>query len=61
MLPPPPRVFSIGLTTVLSMHIEKPDTKAPSRYTPKLPTMPERKVMVTPTRPTATADRAVNL
>ena len=30
LLPPPPRVFSIGLTTMLSMHMEKPATKAPS-------------------------------
>ena len=30
-LPPPPSVLSIGLTTVLSMHIENPETKAPAR------------------------------
>ena len=31
LLPPPPRRLSMGLTTVLSMHTEKPQTKAPSR------------------------------
>ena len=30
LLPPPPRVLSIGLTTMLSMHIEKPAMNAPS-------------------------------
>ena len=32
-LPPPPTRFSIGFTTVLSMHTAKPQTKAPRRYT----------------------------
>ncbi|EJW96718.1 hypothetical protein EVA_15175 [gut metagenome] len=31
LFPPPPRVLSIGFTTVLSIHIEKPETKAPAR------------------------------
>ena len=30
-LPPPPNVLSIGFTTVFSIHIEKPETKAPIR------------------------------
>ena len=30
-LPPPPSVLSIGFTTVLSKHMEKPAMKAPSR------------------------------
>ena len=28
--PPPPRVLSMGFTTMLSMHMEKPATNAPS-------------------------------
>ena len=32
-LPPPPRMVSIGFTTVLSMQTQKPQTKAPNRYT----------------------------
>ena len=32
-LPPPPRMLSMGFTTVLSMHTQKPHTNAPSRYT----------------------------
>ena len=31
LLPPPPRVLSIGFTTVLSIHIEKPEMNAPRR------------------------------
>ena len=30
-LPPPPSLFSIGFTTVFSIHIEKPAMNAPSR------------------------------
>ncbi len=36
LLPPPPSRLSIGLTTVLSIHTQKPHTNAPSRYTMKL-------------------------
>ena len=31
LLPPPPSRLSIGLTTVLSMQTQNPQTKAPSR------------------------------
>ncbi len=31
LLPPPPSRLSIGFTTVLSMHTQKPHTNAPSR------------------------------
>ena len=31
LFPPPPRSLSIGLTTVLSMQTQNPQTKAPSR------------------------------
>ena len=31
LLPPPPSLFSMGLTTVLSRHMEKPAMNAPSR------------------------------
>ena len=60
-LPPPPRVLSIGFTTTFSIHIEKPEINAPVRYTPKLPILPERKVIQTPTKPTAIAVKAVFL
>ena len=30
LFPPPPRRLSIGFTTMLSIHIEKPATKAPA-------------------------------
>ncbi len=59
--PPPPRVLSIGLTTVSSIHKENPATNAPRIYTPKLSTKAERNCIATPTIPTATAARAVNL
>ena len=61
LLPPPPRRLSMGLTTVLRRHMLKPATKAPMRYTAKLPTRPEHNWMATPTKPTATAMRAVVL
>ena len=31
LLPPPPSVLSIGFTTVLSKHMEKPAMNAPNR------------------------------
>ena len=31
LLPPPPRMLSIGFTTVFSMQTQKPQTNAPSR------------------------------
>ena len=61
LFPPPPRVLSIGFTTVLSIHIENPDTKAPVRYTAKLSATPERKDMPTPMKPMATARSEVTL
>ena len=61
LFPPPPRVLSIGLTTMLSIHIEKPAMKAPITYTRKLSAGPEIHWTATPTRPTMTAVRAVNL
>ena len=31
LFPPPPRMLSIGFTTVLSIHTQKPQTNAPKR------------------------------
>ena len=31
LFPPPPNVFSIGFTTVFSMHMLKPEIKAPAK------------------------------
>ena len=42
LLPPPPRVFNIGFTTVFNIHIEKPATNAPIRYIAKLPAPPDK-------------------
>ena len=51
----------MGFTTVLSMHMEKPATNAPSRYTSNLSTTPDRYWMPTPMKPMATAAKAVFL
>ena len=64
LLPSPPSLFNIGLTTVLSRHMEKPEIKAPHRYTAKADeglAWPERYCTPTPMNPMATAIRAVLL
>ena len=76
LLPPPPSMLSIGFTTVLSMHTQKPQMNAPSRYITKLrvtmspptentlvsaPTIPESHCRNRPARPTTIAVRAVFL
>ena len=76
LLPPPPSMLSIGLTTVLSIHTQNPQMNAPRRYMMKLrvttcsptlkrpasaPTFPESHWNTRPIKPTAIAQRAVFL
>ena len=64
LLPSPPSLFSIGLTTVLSKHMEKPAMKAPIKYTAKAISgleWPDKYWIPTPIKPTATAINAVFL
>ena len=64
LLPPPPRVLSIGLTTVLSIHIQNPAMNAPVRYMANALlslALPEKYCSNTPMNPTTMATRAVFL